>query len=194
MADPEHPFGPPRGLVPPDRTEALGPVPSEPPAAAPNAERARELIAQVVATIRGFVRAADAAGAVLLLDQGEHVPPLVVDCPPTGPVTLSEGEDAVQLDPDRLAAEPFPLPDVRPLPPFDVDAVRAEIASPLGGVELLARAVRELSERFPGRTVLTVTFATTDPETPLHLAARPGDPIVLVIGEEPFEMAPGWPS
>lgn len=163
-------------------------------AASPDAERARELVARVIATIRGFVQAAAAANAVLLLDQGQHVAPLVVDCPPAGPVTLSEGEDAVQLDPDRLAAQPFPLPDVRPLPPFDVDAVRAEIASPLGGVELLARAVRELAERFPGRTVLTVSFATTDPETPLHIAARPGDPLVLVLGEEPFEMAAGWPS
>jgi hypothetical protein len=71
--------------------------------------------------------------------------------------------------------------------------VRGEIASPLGGVEHLARAVRALVDLFPGRSVLTVAFTTTDPETPLHIAARTDDPIVLAIGDQQFEMAAGWP-
>jgi hypothetical protein len=95
--------------------------------------------------------------------------------------------------PPSDAAEPLPLPDVRALPPFEVDAVRAEITSPLGGVERHARAVRELAEAFPGRSVLAVTFATTDPETPLQLAARAGEPMVLALGEEQFQMGPAWP-
>ena len=67
-----------------------------------------------------------------------------VECPAVGPVLLGEGEEVVQLDADRLAAQPLPLPEVRPLPPFEVDAVRAEITAPLGGVEHHARAVRAL--------------------------------------------------
>jgi hypothetical protein len=157
-------------------------------------DEARERIAQIVATIRAFVRAADAVAAVLLLDQGSAVPPLVVECPAVGAVRLGEGEDTVQVDADRLAATPLELPAVRPPGTLAVDALRAEIASPLGAVEEAARAVRELAERFPGRSVLTVTFATTDEETPLHLAARPGEPMVLVLGDEPFEMAPDWPG
>lgn len=158
-----------------------------------SAEEAREQIAQIVATLRAFTSASGAAAAVLLLDQGEGAPPLLVDCPAAGPVQLSEGETTVELDATRLAAAPLPLPEVRALPPFDVDGVRAEITSPLGGVEHHARAVRELVEAFPGRSVLTVTFATNDPDVPLHLAARSGDPIVLGLGEEQFEMAPDWP-
>lgn len=159
-----------------------------------SAEPARERIAELVATLRAFVGAAGADALILLLDQGERAPPLLVECPAEGPALLSEGEQRVQLDADRLAAEPLWVPDVRPLPPFEVDALRAEITSPLGGVEAHARAVRELAERFPGRSVVTATFATTDPGTPLHLAARSGDPMVLALGEEQFEMAPGWPS
>ena len=117
-------------------------------------EDARERIAQVAVTLRAFVGASGAADATLLLDQGAETPPLVVECPAGGPVTLSEGEEAVQLDADRLAAAPLPLPEVRPLPPFEVDAVRAEITAPLGGVEHQARAVRALVETFPGRSVL----------------------------------------
>jgi hypothetical protein len=160
-----------------------------------SAEDARERIAQAVVTLRAFVGAAGAFSAVLLLDQGADVAPLVVECPAEGPVVLSEGQDAVQLDADRLAAAPLsvPLPDVRRLPPFEVDALRAQITAPLGGVEHQARAVRELVAAFPGRSVLTVTFATTDPDVPLHLAARSGDPMVLALGEEQFQMDPRWP-
>jgi hypothetical protein len=145
-------------------------------------------------TLRAFAAACGAAAVVLLLDQGEGAPPLVVECPAEGAVQVSEGEAVVQLDASRLAAAPLPLPEVRALPPFEVDALRAQITAPLGGVEHLARAVRSLADAFPGRSVLTATFATSDPDTPLHLAARSGDPMVLALGEEQFEMDPLWPG
>lgn len=158
-------------------------------------EEARERIAQIAVTLRRFVHASGALEATLLLDQGAELPVLVVQCPAVGPVLLAEGEDVVQLDADRLAAAPLPLPDVKALPPFEVDAVRAEITAPLGGVEHHARAVRALVEAFPGRSVLSVELATTDAETPLTIAARSGDPVVLSLGpDEQFEMPPGWPS
>jgi hypothetical protein len=158
------------------------------------AEEARERIAEIAVTLRAFTTAAGALAAVLLLDQGAGTPPLLVDCPAAGPVTLGEGQDMVALDAERLAAAPLPLPGVRALPPFEVDALRAEITAPLGGVEQLARAVRALAEAFPGRSVVTVTFATSDPDAPLQLAARSGDPMVLGLGEEQFEMDPRWPG
>jgi hypothetical protein len=39
-----------------------------------------------------------------------------------------------------------------------------------------------------------VTFATGDAETPLTIAARRGDPLVLALGEEQFAMGSGWPT
>jgi len=144
-------------------------------------------------TLRAFARASGALDVVLVLDQGAEVAPLLVECPVVGAARVSEGEVEVELDPSRLAAAPLPLPEVRALPPFDVDALRAEIVAPLGGVEHLAGAVRALVDAFPGRSVLTVAFATTDAEVPLTIAARSGDPLVLSLGEEAYEMAPGWP-
>jgi hypothetical protein len=159
------------------------------------AEEARERIAEIAVTLRRFVHACGALEATLLLDQGAETPPLVVECPAVGPLLLTEGEQVVQLDADRLAAAALPLPDVKALPPFEVDAVRAEITAPLGGIERHARAVRAAAELFPGRSVLSVEFATTDVELPLTIAARAGDPLVLGLGpEEQFEMAPGWPT
>jgi hypothetical protein len=161
----------------------------------PPVEEARERIAQIAATLRAFVHASGALEVTLLLDQGDEVAPLVAECPAAGPLLLAEGEDVVQLDADRLAAAPLPLPEVRALPPYEVDALRAQVAGPLGGVEHHARAVRELAELFPGRSVLSVAFATTDVETPLTIAARAGDPLVLGLGaEEQFEMPPDWPA
>jgi hypothetical protein len=159
----------------------------------PPVEEARERIAQIAVTLREFVHAAGALEATLLFDQGPELSVLVVECPAVGPVLMAEGEDVVQLDADRLVAAPLPLPEVKALPPFEVDAVRAEITAPLGGVEHQARAVRELAEAFPGRSVLSVAFATTDVETALTIAARAGDQLVLALGDEQFEMPPGWP-
>jgi len=76
----------------------------------PPADEAREQVAQIAVTLRTFVQAAGALEATLLLDQGAEVPPLVAECPAVGPVLLAEGEEVVQLDADRLAAEPLPLP------------------------------------------------------------------------------------
>lgn len=156
----------------------------------PPVEEARERIAQIAVTLRQFVHATGALGATLLLDQGAELPVLTVECPAVGPVLLAEGEQVVQLDADRLVVEPLPvpLPDVRALPPFEVDAARAQITSMIGGVEHYARAVRAVAELFPGRSVLSVELATTDIETPLTIAARAGEPVVLAIGEETFEL------
>ena len=151
-------------------------------------EEARELLAQIAVTLRRFVHASGALGATLLLDQGAELPVLTVECPAVGPVLLAEGEQVVQLDADRLVAEPLPLPEVRALPPFEVDAERAQITSMIGGVEHHARAVRAVAELFPGRSVLSIELATTDVETPLTIAARAGDPVVVAIGEETFEL------
>jgi len=154
----------------------------------PPVEEARERLAQIAVTLRRFVHASGALGATLLLDQGAELPVLAVECPAVGPVLLAEGEQVVQLDPDRLVAEPLPLPDVKALPPFEVDAERAQVTSMIGGVEHHARAVRAVAELFPGRSVLSVELATTDVETPLTIAARAGDPVVLAIGDETFEL------
>ena len=145
-------------------------------------------------TLRSFAVASGAFSVLLALDQGEELAPLVVECPAEGPATLSEGEDAVQVDAARLAAPPLLLPEVRALPPFDVDALRAEVTAPLGGVEHLARAVRSLAELFGGRSVVTAAWETSDPDAPLHLSARVGEPMVLGLGDEQFEMGASWPG
>jgi hypothetical protein len=48
--------------------------------------------------------------------------------------------------------------------------------------------VLTLARAFGGRSVATATFATRDPDLPLTVAAREGDPIVLDIGGRQFAL------
>jgi hypothetical protein len=59
----------------------------------------------------------------------------------------------------------------------------------------LAEAVRDLARGLGGRNVAMAQFATHDPAAPLALTARAdgSEPMVLALGEEEFEMEPGWP-
>jgi hypothetical protein len=134
---------------------------------------------QHAATLRAFVAAAGATGAMLLLDGGPDAPPLLVE--------VAAGETA----PDEPA--PGPIPHVHPLAPPDVDAEKAELTAPMGAMAMAARAVRELAQGYPGRSVLTVQWETTDPDAPLTIAARRGEPLVIALGAQPFPLPEGWP-
>ena len=86
------------------------------------------------------------------------------------------------------------MPDVRQLPAFDVDRATGEVSSPLGGLEHYAIAVRELAQRLGPGSVALVTFETSDADTPLSITARGEEPLVLSLGEDEYEMEPGWPA
>jgi hypothetical protein len=133
----------------------------------------------VAATLRAFLAACGAADASALLDRGE-AEPLLVEVDAAGGAA---GAEAASL----------PLPHVHAFAPFEVDAERSEIAAPPGAVAHLAAAVRELAGQLGGRSVLTVRWTTSDPETPFTVAARAGEAIVLALGEEPFAMPVDWP-
>jgi hypothetical protein len=134
---------------------------------------------QHAATLRAFVAAAGAAGAMLVLDLDPEAPPLLVD---VAAGEVASGEPA-----------PGPIPHVHPLAPPDVDAERGELTAPMGAIAMAARAVRELAGGYPGRSVLTVQWATTEADVPLTIAARRGEPLVIALGEQPFPLPEGWP-
>ncbi len=90
---------------------------------------------------------------------------------------------------------PAVIPDVRPLPPtaLTVDPDTGELAAPIGALAAIAEAIVALAAAFGGRSVATAEFATREPETPLALAARPGERVVAQIGAETFAFPEGWP-
>jgi hypothetical protein len=151
-------------------------------------------LAEAVATARAFAAAAGAERVVLLVDRGGEQPPAVVECDELGAVTIEHDAERWEIDPGTPpGAAPHPLPELRPAPPtalaLDVDT--GQLEAPLGAIANLARGVMALAAGLGGRSVASVDFPTRDPETPLTIAAREGDPIVVAAGEKRFELPPG---
>jgi hypothetical protein len=149
----------------------------------------------VVATLRALIERTGALRAVLLLDRGDAAAPLVVDCGADGSAEVV-GPDGASEEPATAAAgaEPVALPGLSVVPPLEVDLAESTVTGPLGALDAAARAVRAGAAAFGGRSVVTVGFATSDPDAPLFLAAREGDPLVASLADAEYELPPDWPG
>jgi hypothetical protein len=144
----------------------------------------------VMATLRDFTDRAGAVRVTVLLDVGNDREPPLLECEPGQPITITRGEEAFIIPPAALVdVAPLPVEPPTPVPAtaLDVDPALGEVSAPIGAVEMLANAVRELARVLGGRTVAMADFATRSGE-PLSIAARPGEPTVLAVGEHEFEL------
>ncbi|MBA3747563.1 MAG: hypothetical protein H0W96_08750 [Solirubrobacterales bacterium] len=117
--------------------------------------------------------------------------PSVVACERFGAITVHEQEAEIELPHDAGANVELPqLPLIRQLPPFEVDAQTGSVAGVLGGLEMLGRALRELAGLLPGASVVAAEFETTQADCALGLAARTGEPVIVLLGEHEFELDP----
>jgi hypothetical protein len=137
----------------------------------------------VLATVRDFAARAGAERVVVLLDAE---PPLMVELE-DGALQVTEGEQTRAAVPDP-GAMPLELPALRAVPAsaLSADPETGELAAPLGSIQLLVESVLALARALGGRSVATATFATRDPDAPLTLAAREGEPVVLDIAGRHF--------
>jgi len=122
----------------------------------------------------------------IALDGGH---PAIVECARLQAVVLHDDDGHHQLPHD--AASDVALPELPPMHftgRFEVDAEGGVVAGLLGGLELLGRAVRGVAELLPGRSVVAADYETTDPETPLGLAGRAGEPLVVLIGDAEYAL------
>jgi hypothetical protein len=152
----------------------------------------------VVVLLREFLHRSAALRAVAVVEGEPGDEPAVVDVRRLHPTEVEIGGRTVLL-PHAIELDVPPPPDVpsvRQMAPFEVDAEAGEIAAPPGGVAHLAAAVRDLATVLGGRNVAMVQFETSRQDVPLGITARAGgvDAIVLALGEEEFEMDPGWPD
>jgi hypothetical protein len=147
-------------------------------------------VQQAVGLARELLHQAGALRVGLLLDRGPDRPPAMVECVRLGPINVVEDDQAGELTHDVvLDVAPPPLPEVRQIPGIEVDAVAGTVAAPFGGIEMLARALREVSVLLGGNSIAAADFETMDPETPLGLAARAGEPMIALVGDAEFQLA-----
>jgi hypothetical protein len=157
----------------------------------PAAEAALARHGEAVATAREFALRADALRVVLLIDRGDASTPLMIDCDAAGEVEVTDGETVATIPPDAQPDQPpQPLPDVRAIPAtaIAVDLTTSELHAPLGAIEHLADALTALARQLGHRSVATAEFATSDPDTPITLAAREGEPAVLAAGDQEYRL------
>jgi hypothetical protein len=146
-------------------------------------------LALAVATVTAFAERAAAQRVVLVLDRGEEAAAAMVEWVPDEPPAVTEGEETRRAT-DLPEVPPAPLPELRPAPAsaLAADPDTGELSAPLGTIAHLAGAVMALARAFGGRTVATAEFATRDPELPLTIAAREGEPMVLSLAGRLFEL------
>lgn len=147
-----------------------------------------------VMLLREFLHRSGALRAVAVVALEDDT--AVVDVARLQPVEVTIGERVVQLPHAlELDAAALLVPEVKQLPAFEVDQATGEVRSPLGGLEHYAIAVRDLAGILGEENVALASWETTDPEIPLSITARASeDALVLALGEEEFEMEPGWPQ
>jgi len=145
--------------------------------------------AVALATLQDFAERTGAERVVALLDRGDDAPPVLVERLEDGALQVTEDAEPVAAAVDPSVA-PHPLGGLRTVPPtaMTADPETGELAAPLGSVQLLAESVLELARSFGGRSVATATFATRDPDLPLTVAAREGEPVVLDIAGRHFAL------
>lgn len=149
----------------------------------------RPTLAEVGATLRAFVLRLGADGASAATADG------IVDASPAGSLTVQgEDEDEPRDLPLRgaQALAMVPAPE-RLQGTFGVDPQAGEVHGGLGALEGAAEATRALARTLGAPTVVLVHLPTDDGETPLAISARSGEPLVVVLGDEQYEMAAGWP-
>jgi hypothetical protein len=142
-----------------------------------------------LATLQDFAARTGAERVVALLDRGDEAPPVLVERLEDGALQVTEDAEPVEAAPDPGVA-PHPLHGLRPVPAsaMTADPDTGELAAPIGSVQLLAESVLALARSFGGRSVATATWATRDPDLPLTVAAREGEPVVLDIAGRHFAM------
>jgi hypothetical protein len=157
----------------------------------PGALKALALHAEALATVREFAERSDALRVVLLVDNGDAEMPAMLDRSADGTVELThEGTAWTIPSATPVPARPRDLPDIRPAPSsaLRADPITGELAAPIGAVANLGEAVLGLARAFGGRSVASAEFGTHDPDLPMTIVAREGEPLLLAVGDGRFEL------
>lgn len=141
----------------------------------------------LVATARDFAERAQASRVVLLVDRGDDRPATMLEWDEGSLELVEDGVPGVPPDDPDL---PLPLGDLRPPPAsaVHVHAEAGELHAPVGAIGHLADALLDLAAALGGRSVATAEWTTADPEQPLTLAARAGEPVIVALGDDQFEL------
>jgi hypothetical protein len=143
----------------------------------------------VVETLRDVLHRSGALRIAVVVDLPDSSPALV-DVGRLTPVEVRLGgrilhlPHAIELDAESLGGGI----ELRQLPPFEVDPASGQVTGTIGGMDMLADAMRALSELLGGRSVAMAQYQTVTPEVSLTVTARFGEPVLVTLGDEEWEL------
>jgi hypothetical protein len=150
-------------------------------------------VQQGVAACLRLVHEVAVLRARVLLPGAEDQPPTIISLEPHGPLLIERAEGTVEVPHEELphGSEPdVPMPDtpeLGPYPPF-VLGLEGEVTGMIGAIDGLAAALQRMALAIGGDAVLACDLKTDDPERPLGVLARGSEPVVILIGDDAYEI------
>lgn len=150
-------------------------------------------VQQAITIALRLVHEAAVLQARVLLPSLEDQPPTLVTLAPHAPLLIERPEGTVEVPHAELphGQEPdVPMPatpELGPYPPFELGP-DGQVTGMIGALDGLADALNRVATAIGGEAVVACELATTDPARPLGVAAREGEPVVILLGDEAFEL------
>ncbi len=144
-----------------------------------------------VVTLREFLHRSNAFRAVAIVEREPGIGPAEIDCERFRAIEVNLGDRVVLLDHNvDLGVKPPPLPTIKPLPAFQVNAALGEVTGTIGGLKHLVDGVSALAAALGGRNVAMALFESDDPGSPLTITARAdgSEAPVITIADESFTL------
>jgi hypothetical protein len=143
----------------------------------------------VVETLRDVLHRSGALRVAVVVDMPDETP-VLVDVGRLAPVEVRLGDRILHL-PHAIELEAESLGgaiELRQLPPFEVEPDSGQVIGTLGGLDMLADAMRALAELLGGRSVAMAVYQTLTPGTDLTVTARQGEPVLVTLGDQEWEL------
>jgi hypothetical protein len=144
----------------------------------------------VVETLRDVLHRSGALRVAAVVDMPEGRPAALVDVGRLAPVEVRIADRVMHL-PHAIELEAESMGDaieLRQLPPFEVDPASGQVIGTLGGLDMLADAMRAVAELLGGRSVALAVYPTLTPDIDLTVTARHGEAVLVTLGDEEWEL------
>ncbi len=150
-------------------------------------------VQQAVASCLRLVHEAAVLQARVLLPAAADAPLTLVSLEPHGPLLIERPEGTVEVPHHELphGSEPdVPMPatpELGPYPPFELGP-DGKVTGMIGALDGLGAALQRLATAIGDEAVVACDLATNDPGRPLGVVARSGEPVVVLIGDDAYEL------
>lgn len=151
-------------------------------------------VQQAIATVLRLVHEVAVLQARVLLPETDDQPATIVTLEPHGPLLIERPGGTVEVPHNELPHGEEPdvampaTPELGPYPPFVIDPTDGTVTGMIGALSGLAEALTRLASSMGEGVVIGCDLKTTSADSPLGIAARAGDPVIALLGDDAYEI------